>query len=491
MVTLLNIILSLCLTIQIQYKIIRYLLTWIFFGKASLYKFYEEPVNYYYDDAISKQYQKLQVDAMPLIDAFEKLDYTKLLKEYLAKHGKPLKPISRRKNSIPVPEDISCPRCDAPHFYIYRNNGKAKNTQYLCKVCEYLFGNTTNYLKNVALRCPHCKRVLERIKERKDFNIFKCKNPQCPFYLSNLKSLSPSERKLYTKEPHRFKLHYIYREFTINFKPLSMESPIMPDVDLAKIHSSPHVLGLVLTYHINYGLSSRLVASIMRDIHSVSISHQTVINYANAAAAILKPFIDNFDYPLTTSISGDETYIKVCGKWHYAFLMMDTIKKIITSYHVSPNRDTLAAIKVIDGTLSKFKEIHDDLNFVFDGNPIYLLAQHFFASHGIYFDVSQVIGLTNEDPVSEEYRPLKQVIERLHRTFKHYCRTTNGFGALENCINYLTLFSTWHNFLRPHKSLGYKVPVEISEIKNLPNMPAKWLKLIYLAQDYILEHQAI
>jgi len=247
MVTLLNIILSFCLTIQIQYTIIRYLLTWIFFGKPSFDKFYEEPVKYYYyDDAISKQYQKLQVDAMPLIDPFEKLDYTKLLKEYLAKHGKPLKPISRRKNSLPVPDNISCPRCNAPHYYIYRNNGKAKNTQYRCKVCNFIFGNKTDYLKNIALRCPHCKRVLEKIKKRKNFNLFKCKNPQCSFYLSNLKNLSPTERKLYAKEPGRFKLHYIYRDFVINFRPLSKESPVMPDVDLSKIHSSPYVLGLVL-----------------------------------------------------------------------------------------------------------------------------------------------------------------------------------------------------------------------------------------------------
>lgn len=85
---------------------------------------------------------------------------------------------------------------------------------------------------------------------------------------------------------------------------------------------------------------------------------------------------------------------------------------------MSPNRDTPSAIKAIDEVLLKFKEIPKELTFVVDGNPIYLLAQHFFAQHGINFDVKQVIGLTNEDPVSTEYRPMKQVIERLNRTFK-------------------------------------------------------------------------
>ena len=100
-------------------------------------------------------------------------------------------------------------------------------------------------------------------------------------------------------------------------------------------------------------------------------------------------------------------------------LFFDAVKKIILAYPVSRNRDTQAAILAIDEVLTKFKEVPEDLTIVVDGNPIYLLAQQFFvAQHGISFDIKQVIGLTNEDPVSAEYRPLKQIIERLNRTFK-------------------------------------------------------------------------
>jgi putative transposase len=96
-----NIILSLCLTIQIQLKITYYLM-WIVLGKYSLKKFYDEPVR--------KEYRKLQVDSMPVVESFEKLDYLQLLKEYLAEHGKPLKPASRRKGCLPVSSDIICPK---------------------------------------------------------------------------------------------------------------------------------------------------------------------------------------------------------------------------------------------------------------------------------------------------------------------------------------------------------------------------------------------
>ena len=38
-------------------------------------------------------------------------------------------------------------------------------------------------------------------------------------------------------------------------------------------------------------------------------------------------------------------------------------------------------------------------------------------------------------------------------------------------------------------ALDYDVPVKIDEVLNQPHMPAKWLKLIVLSQQYILEHQ--
>ena len=62
-------------------------------------------------------------------------------------------------------------------------------------------------------------------------------------------------------------------------------------------------------------------------------------------------------------------------------------------------------VKVKESPSNETKEIPENLNLVVDGNPIYLLAQHWFAQHNINFDVTQVIGLTNDDPISKEYRP--------------------------------------------------------------------------------------
>ncbi len=466
--------------IKYQDQMIRTLLT-LLIGKNMFDKPTEKPVN--------KPYQKLQVDELPIIETLQKLDYQILLKEYLEKNGKPLKPVQRRSNSKgKVPSSMKCPRCGAPSDYLYANNGG--KGQYQCKVCACLFNKKNQYAKEAVLKCPHCSKTLEKIKERKDFLVFKCKNNDCPYYKKKLQGMSKKEKKQFEKDPQSFKVRYIFRQFQIDYQPLAKHSPKKPKVDLSRLHVSPHTLGLILTYHVNYGLSARKTAALMKDVHGVPISHQSILNYENSVALLLKPYVDHYPYELSDQFCGDETYIKVNGRWHYLFFFFDAVKKIILSYPVSPNRDTVSAIRAIDEALWKMKEIPEDLTFVVDGNPIYLLAQHFFAQHGITFDVKQVIGLTNEDQVSTEYRPLKQIIERLNRTFKGNYRSTHGFGSDHGSVSYVTLFVAYFNFLRPHSALEGKVPVVIPELKGLPNMPARWTKLIGLAQQWLVEQTA-
>lgn len=477
--------------IKYQDQVIRTLFT-LLVGRGLFEKPKEAPVDL--------SYRKLQVDDLPLIEVPEKLNYQVLLHDHLASKGKPLKPVQRRNSSkANVPSSIVCPKCGAPSGYLYANNGG--QGQYLCKVCHCTFNDKNRYLKEAILKCPHCSKALEKIKERKDFHVYKCKNNECSYYQTKQRGLTQKERNRLKKDPQAFKMRYIYRQFHMDYKPLSKESVTRPKVDLSRLYVSPHTLGLILTYHVNYGLSARRTAALMKDIHGVNISHQTILNYEQSVSHMVKPFVDNFPYDLSDQFCGDETYIRVNGRWHYLFFFFDAVKKVILSYPVSPNRDTATAIKAIDQVLLKLKEDKykdkdeneddsENLTFVVDGNPIYLLAQHFFAQHGITFDVKQVIGLTNEDPVSTKYRPMKQIIERLNRTFKGNYRPTHGFGSKQGSVSFVTLFVAYFNFLRPHASLEGKVPVVLPELEQLPNMPARWTKLIGLAQSWLEERTA-
>jgi hypothetical protein len=171
---------------------------------------------------------------------------------------------------------------------------------------------------------------------------------------------------------------------------------------------------------------------------------------------------------------------------------MDAIKKSILGYQASFSRDTGPCILTMRMAFDKFKEFPGkSLKFVADGYTAYKLAQQQFNLKGFDFDVIQVIGLTNVDPISTEYRWLKQIIERLNRTFKFSYRVTNGFGSEEGSNTHLTLFVAYYNFLRPH-SYAYWAPLNsIPELEKISTMPGKWQKLIELSQRLIIEKQVV
>ncbi|WP_354087051.1 DDE-type integrase/transposase/recombinase [Clostridium algidicarnis] len=222
------------------------------------------------------------------------------------------------------------------------------------------------------------------------------------------------------------------------------------------------------------------------------MSHVMVSRYAITAAALVKPYVDNYDYKPTNYLAADETYTKVKGKTQYIWLVMDAIKKSILGYQASFTRDTGPCILTMRMAFDKFKEFPGkSLKFIADGYTAYKLAQQQFNLNGFDFDVTQVIGLTNNDSISTEYRWVKQIIERLNRTFKFSYRVTNGFGSEEGSNTHLALFVAYYNFLRPH-SYAYFEPLNpIPELERISTMPGKWQKLIELSQQLILKNQVV
>ena len=474
-----QIINHLLILIKCQSLVISYL-CFLAFGKAFKPKA---------EKCTDKKYMKLSVDPLPIFGQppIQQIwQYTVLLENYRREHGKELKPVRRRGDKVP-PVDAVCPYCGAPREYAYDNNGG--RGEFWCKVCNQKF-SILKPTKDDEPFCPFCHYKLELRKKRKSFDIYRCHFDGCPFKKKKLSAMSADQKALFMKSPHLFKVRFIYRKFHFNFTPLSKQNEYVPIVDLPNITASPHVLGLILTYHVNYAISLRKTAALMYDVHGVKVSHQTISNYRDAVAPRIKPFIDHFPYELSDSHCGDETYIKVGGRWHYVFFFFDAVKKIITSYRVQRERDYRSAILAINDVLVKLKEIPKNLNLITDGNPIYLLAQHWFAQRGINFDVTQVIGLTNDDPVSEEFRPLKQIIERLNRTFKGNYKPTTGFSAEMGAISSVTLFVAYFNFLRPHSGIDMKIPAVIPQLEVLPHMPAKWCELIRLGEQFAIDHAA-
>ena len=439
-----------------------------------------DEIKYLSDKPKDVKYRLFHVDEPAIVEPFVKIehkDYKQLIKD------NNIKPIKRR-NAKEITIDVKCPCCGAPKDYLYDNTGK--QNQFECKVCSFIFSTNPNKEKDVILKCPHCKHQLFLFHHREDFDVFKCQNDKCPYYLKNKSSLNAHDKKLYKEHPEKIKLRYIYRKFYIDFPSLQKDYRefIQSPIDLSKAYSSQYIIGLCLTYHVNYGLSYRQTASILQDIHEVYISYKTVENYCKAASSVVHPLLEFYPYILSDTIAADETYISVLGKTAYIFFWFDAIKKIVTSYRVFAKRDSLSSIKAAYSTLIKYDSLPQSLKVISDGNPIYNVAVEYWKEHGMPFKLYQVIGLTNQDDISKEYRSDKQIIERFNRTLKYYYRPKGGFSSLDNANSYMVLFATYNNFLRPNKALNWHSHVELDELKSISNMPNKRIELLNLGYKY-------
>ena len=415
------------------------------------------------------------------------LDWRQLRADYEAKYGRPLPPVKRRSANSHVPAGHTCAHCGAPSDYLSFNDGKLRS-QLRCKVCGGLSQVERRLRKTERAKywCPHCAGALYRWKVQPDVTLYKCGNDHCPAYLLALAQLNRAEKKLRHERSSQFSVRYIYREYRFRAEQLQLPSPDRPRVDLSRIHSPDNVVGLVLTYHVSYGLSARTTASVLRNVHQIPLSYQTVLNYCQAAAFHFHPFNLAHKGPSDALCAGDEVYIKVAGKWAYTFLFLGAESHKITSSHVAHARDThnaVIAMNEVARTAPSGRTTH----LVFDGLGAYPAGVHFLNADRKKnhlppaFSFNQVFGLENLDHQSSQWRPFKQLIERLNRTYRFHTRAACGFDSHNGALVLTVLFTTYYNFLRPHMSLYGDTPVHLDPLDDIPTLQARWCKLLDMA----------
>jgi putative transposase len=407
-------------------------------------------------------------------------DYRQILAEYAKTHDTPLAPVRHRKGSVRVPDPLVCPCCNAPSAYLYYNDGK-RQSQLLCKVCGELFQAGKRFQKKTRYYCPYCLHALFTWKVRKEVTIYKCCNDHCEYRRRQTAKLNEKEKELAKKRSSQFKLCYQFREYHYLPHELTPVGPEPQVLRLPRAHNGPNVIGLILAFYVSFALSARKTAVVLKSVFGISISYQSVLNYAAAAAFYCHSFNLTHKGPVDEISAGDEAYIKIMGKQHYVFFFISSPKLTITAYHVADTRETLPAIIAMREAI-RTAEPHQALILVSDGNPAYPAGIHFLnAEREKELIHRKVIGLQNLDTESEAYRPYKQLIERLNRTFKHHSKPSAGFNTVNGAVALVTLFVTHYNFLRPHTSLDWRVPVPLAELEGITTIQGKWAKILSLA----------
>jgi transposase-like protein len=433
-----------------------------------------------------KYYREFRVDTIPplpteVVQETDDWEAIKAEKEQLS--GKPIKPVRHRNGGKP-PDGCRCHQCNAPTRYLYLNNGQLKS-QVRCKIC----GKTspthdTKRQRKTKYRCPHCSNALYKWKRREHTTIYKCPNDKCPHYLHNKRQLPDEATQMRESQKYdpNFKLRYQYREYHISPQDLRTERPIKTTVNLKNIHHSYHTLGLVLVFTINLGLSSRTTRDALKGIFDIELSHQTVLNYVEAAAGFLSPFIDANSPPPQNTCAADETYIIVKGKWIYTWFVIDSETRAICGYNLSEHRDTIPALSLLHDCFGKPQKDKTYPELITDGNPSYdsavMAYNAFIENEEEGLAKKTVIGLKNLDEESSEYRRFKQLIERLNRTYKFHTRPRYGFKSFDGAVALTTLFVAYYNFMRPHSSRYDRPPISLTPLEEHSLMPDKWVSLL-------------
>lgn len=432
-------------------------------------------------------YRNFLVDSQPpLLKSSEEkpqksVSYKHLLQQYKTEKGKELKPVKLRTGSPPVPIKTICPYCNAPHNYIYLNNGKI-NSQFKCKICNSTFIPGKRLTCKTKYFCPYCNKPLYIWKVKPEVTKYKCGNRKCSYRKHRMSLLNEKEKLLVKAKPSQFTINYIFREYHFKVNELKITSPDKPNIDLSKIHNNINTLSLILTFNVSYALSARKTAHVMKNVFNIDVSHQTVNNYTEAAAYYCHKFNMDNKGDIDRINPGDETYLRVMGKDHYTWLFLSANSHKISSYNLSDSRDTLPAISTMLEAI-RTKKADQDVVFVTDGNPSYQSALHFinFLKPEAKLVLRKVIGLQNLDDESQTYRQYKQMIERLNRTYKHHIRAAAGFSSFNGAVAKTVLFVTHYNFLREHFALGYNTPIDLPQLWGIKTIQGKWAKIISLA----------
>lgn len=354
----------------------------------------------------------------------------------------------------------------------------------MCKVCSLLFNPYHRLSPKTKFWCPHCNHALFLWKHRKECSLYKCDNDRCSFFLQKLNLLNRLEKYLLKTKSSQFKLRYQFRDYHFTNNQLSLSAPYRSHL-IFNIRNSLNTLCLALTFHISLGISARKTAFILRNVFCIPASYQTILNYAHHAAYFCHKFNLAHKGTVDSTQAGDETYIKISGKHAYVFFFISPQRRKISAYHIDSTRDTLPATIAMKEAI-RTAPPDNNITLITDGNPSYPAGIHFLnlsdkLSDNHSISLKKVIGLQNLDSESEQFRPFKQLIERLNRTYKFHIRAAHGFNSTNGAIALTTLFVTYYNFFRPHSSLAFQSPIPLDPLQSIPTLQGKWAKILDLS----------
>lgn len=347
----------------------------------------------------------------------------------------------RKGNKISMQKlyHFRCPKCNNNHNFYKYGKDKSGYQKYQCRICSHQFAPDnplkTNHTKRNYPRCPVCGKASFIHHDYQHYTNYRCGDKKCyhSFFVSKPTSILPSSMTNLIGKT--------------NFK--RMRYPV-------------NIIISALTMYYIGNSSTRKIALMLKMISNITVSHTTIHNWCKDFA----PLFNNISLSLLPTLNlssdewhADETVVKINGRKHYLWLVIDSETRFVLGFHLSPYRDASQAFSLFNS----IKHLGNPSSIVSDRLPSYNLP---------------IMSVTNSKHIKvQSFKDdiSNNIIEAFNKQFKSWYKAKQSFKSFDSANNLISLFIFFYNFVRPHSSLDGFTPAQVAGLNLTPDDKRKYL----------------
>lgn len=319
----------------------------------------------------------------------------------------------------------TCPKCNNNHHFYKYGKDKFGHQKYQCRKCAHQFAPDHSAKKRIRKYppCPKCGKASFLHHDYDNYTNLRCCDKKCNhsfFIPKNNIALPPSMSEIFGKT---------------NFK---------------RMRHTSFIIFTVLTQYFIGKNSSRDISNILLMLYNIKLSHVTIAEWCKKFA----PFFHSLSLQMMPSMNfdsdewhTDETVVKIKGKKHYLWFIIDSETRFIIGFHLSPHRDSPQAHSLLSAA-SKM------------GNPKKIVSDRYYAYNipvKCFFPNARHIRVESfKDDISNN------LIEAFNNRFKAWYKTKRGFNSFESANATIYTFVFFFNFIRPHSGLNNYTPAQVA-----------------------------
>lgn len=150
----------------------------------------------------------------------------------------------------------------------------------------------------------------------------------------------------------------------------------------------------------------------------------------------------------------DETVVKINGKKHYIWFIIDSETRFVLGFHLSHYRSSPQAHSLF----SHVAHMGNPQSIVSDRYSAYKVPTKCFFPNAKHIRVESF-----KDDISNN------LIESFNNRFKAWYKTKRGFHSFKSANATISVFVFFFNFIRPHQGLNGLTPAQVAGANYNPN----------------------